>query len=117
MIRNSLLFFLRRRRGGSDSESFGDSDADSHAVPQLVLGLRAGWALMDMSDCAEEAREEVEEPELDMLEVYMPLMVLVVGMKERENGRFVGTAPLVSLYVQTMWTLLRLTAPGFTIDS
>jgi hypothetical protein len=52
---------------------------------------------MDRSDCEEEEREEVEEPELDMLGVYTPLMVLVVGISEEKDGQFVGTAPLVSL--------------------
>ena len=84
MIRNSVkgfLFFFRRMRGGNDS--FGDSVADSHTV-----GLRAnelGWALMDRSDCEEEGRDKVEELELDMLEVYSPLVFLVVDMSEGES--------------------------------
>lgn len=95
MIRNSLkafLLFFRRIRGGNDSESLVDSVVDSHTV----VGLR-GWALMDRSDCGEEGTDKVEEPELDVLEVYSPLMVLVVGMSKGEGGRFVRTAPLVSL--------------------
>ena len=99
MIRNSLkgfLLFFRRIRGGNDSESFGDSIVDSHAA-----GLRAKesrWALMDRSDCEGEGKDEVGEAELDMLEVYPPFMILVVGMSKGEGvGRFVGTAPLVSL--------------------
>jgi hypothetical protein len=83
MIRNSqkgFLFFFRRIRGGNDSESFVDSVVDSHTVG---LGAKElGWALMNRSDCEEEGREEVEESDLDMLEVYPPLMFLVVGMSK-----------------------------------
>lgn len=86
MIRNSVkgfLFFFRRIRGGNDSESFCDSVVDSHSV-----GPRAkdsGWALIDRSDCEEEGRDEVEEPELGMLDGYSALTVLVVGMSEGES--------------------------------
>ena len=38
----------------------------------------------DWTDCEEEGREEVEEPELDMLEEYPPMMFRVVGMSEGE---------------------------------
>jgi hypothetical protein len=76
MIRNSpngFLFPLRRIR-------------------DTVVGLSAddsGWPVMCNSDCGGEAadveRDKVDEPELDMWELYPPLMFLVVGMSKGDR--------------------------------
>ena len=113
MIRNPLkgfLLFLGRIRGGSDSESLGDSVVDSHSVGPR--GKESGWALMDRSDC----EDKDEESELDMLEVCPALMILVVDMSKGE-----GLTDLLELRhsfpykYKLCWALLHLTASPETI--
>ena len=90
MIRNSpkcFLLSLRRIRGGSELNSFGDSAVDSRGL---------GWALMSDGGlgCGETGGEiEGEKDEEGVMEMDLALMFLVVDMSK---GRL-GLADLLEL--------------------